>query len=166
MSFTRPFSDTKSCKGFTLSSKLERGFTLIELLIVIAILGVLASLVVTTFPAAQKRARDAQRQNDIKQYQTAVEKYANSHNGQYYNSSGTVNPSDSSVCTTLTGSGTLCSKDPKNTSPYTYKYNGTLTGYVIWAQLEYQTTPTFFVVCSTGQSGLTVNEPSSTTCTL
>lgn len=53
----------------------KKGFTLIELLVVIAILGGLGALLVPNFMEARLRARDAQRKNDIKQIQKALELY-------------------------------------------------------------------------------------------
>ena len=43
----------------------ESGFTIIELLIVIAIIGILATLVLTNFQGAQAKGRDTVRKNDI-----------------------------------------------------------------------------------------------------
>jgi len=144
-------------------------FTLLELLIVIAIIGILAGLFLTTYPAAQKRARDARRQSDIKQYQTAVEKYANSHNGNYYPSGGsTVDPSASVHCTALLNT-TNCPTDPKNSAPFVYQYNGTTSPspnqYVLWARLEAQSGYNF-VTCSNGKTGTTNITPSSSACPL
>lgn len=53
----------------------KKGFTLIELLIVIAIIGVLASLLMVNFVGVRQRARDAQRKSDIRQIQSALELY-------------------------------------------------------------------------------------------
>lgn len=53
----------------------RRGFTLIELLIVIAIIGVLATLLMVNFVGVRQRARDAQRKSDIRQIQSALELY-------------------------------------------------------------------------------------------
>lgn len=56
-------------------SKNKKGFTLIELLIVIAIIGVLSSLLMVNFIGVRQRARDAQRKTDLRQVQSALEMY-------------------------------------------------------------------------------------------
>src|SRR5689334_12449343 len=55
----------------------SRGFTLIELLIVIALIGILATWLISLINPSQqlKRGRDAQRKADIRQIQTALELY-------------------------------------------------------------------------------------------
>lgn len=55
--------------------KLRKAFTLIELLIVIAIIGILATLIFVNVNLARKKARDAKRLADLKNLQTAVEMY-------------------------------------------------------------------------------------------
>ena len=52
----------------------QRGFTLIELLIVIAVVGILASIVVAIIDVGeyQRQARDARRMNDVLSVQTAI----------------------------------------------------------------------------------------------
>ena len=57
----------------------KRGFTLIELLVVIAIIAILSTFAVIALGNAQKKARDAKRQADLKTLQTAIELYANDH---------------------------------------------------------------------------------------
>jgi len=60
-----------------LSKKLPRhtnaGFTLIEMLVVIAIIGLLSSVVVIGLSGARQKARDARRIADIRQIQNALE---------------------------------------------------------------------------------------------
>ncbi len=51
------------------------GFTLIELLIVIAIIGVLATILLVNFMGVRQRTRDAQRKADLRQIQSAIELY-------------------------------------------------------------------------------------------
>lgn len=53
----------------------QSGFTIVELLIVIVVIGILAALVITTFTGIQQKARDTERQTDIKALQGQVEAY-------------------------------------------------------------------------------------------
>ncbi len=53
----------------------QRGFTLIELLLVIAIIGILVSIVLANLNVARQKARDAQRVSDLGQIQLALEYY-------------------------------------------------------------------------------------------
>ncbi len=47
---------------------MRRGFTLIEILVVVAIIGVLASVLFLAFGGAKDKARDAQRKAEVSQY--------------------------------------------------------------------------------------------------
>jgi type II secretion system protein G len=60
----------------------QRGFTIVELLIVIVVIGILAGLVVTTFTGIQQKARNTERQTDIKAIHGQVEAYY-AQNGSY-----------------------------------------------------------------------------------
>ncbi|MFH1187171.1 MAG: prepilin-type N-terminal cleavage/methylation domain-containing protein [Candidatus Levyibacteriota bacterium] len=53
----------------------KEGFTLIELLIVVAIIGILATLLMSNFVGVRQRGRDAQRKSDMRQLQSALEMY-------------------------------------------------------------------------------------------
>lgn len=61
--------------SYVLNLKSRKGFTLIELLIVVAIIGVLATLLMANFVGVRQRARDAQRKSDLRQIQSALEIY-------------------------------------------------------------------------------------------
>lgn len=58
------------------------GFTLIELMVVVAILGVLATVGLSSFRLSQIKGRDARRKSDLAQVQRALEMYYND-NGAY-----------------------------------------------------------------------------------
>src|SRR6185436_8134483 len=60
----------------------QQGFTIVELLIVIVVIGILAALVITTFTGIQAKARDTERQTDIKALHGQVEAYY-AQNGKY-----------------------------------------------------------------------------------
>lgn len=54
-----------------------KGFTLVELLTVIAIIGILSTIVMTSLLTARKKGRDVKRIADIKQIQLGLEQYYN-----------------------------------------------------------------------------------------
>ena len=116
-------------------NKAKKGFTLIELLIVIAIIGLLATLAIVSLTTAQRKARDTKRIADIKQLQNAVELYY----------SETAAYPVIAVGNTWATFGTLIASyitnvpiDPDNTgtSVYTYAPNDDVTEYFIGAVLE------------------------------
>ncbi|OGM05196.1 hypothetical protein A2125_01690 [Candidatus Woesebacteria bacterium GWB1_43_5] len=55
------------------TANMRSGFTLVELLVVMAIIGVLVTLVGATFRNSQMRGRDAQRKSDLNQMLKALE---------------------------------------------------------------------------------------------
>lgn len=64
--------------------KKQRGFTIMELIVVIAVTGILASVVIANVGEGRKKARDAQRINDIEQIRLALRLYKE-ENGSYPN---------------------------------------------------------------------------------
>lgn len=60
----------------------QSGFTIVELLIVIVVIGILAALVITTFSGVQRRARNTERETDVKAIHGQVEAYY-AQNGFY-----------------------------------------------------------------------------------
>lgn len=143
-----------------LQKTIYRGFTLLELLIVIAVIGGLAAISVNAFPAAGRRARDATRRNDIKQFQTAMETY-NNRVGSYYVNTGTPDTTD---CGSANLKLAACPIDPK--SGWNYTLNSTATSYVINSRLEApnDTTKQYFVVCSDGRTGECADPGAITAC--
>lgn len=136
------------------------GFTLLELLIVIAILIVLAGVVIIRFSGAQGAARDTRRKSDIRQYQTALEKYANLNNGLYPNYNGGTNLVGLCAALGITGQ---CLDDPQGTTLYRYWSTGgsgaagsaTASTYLIYARLEKPISgqSQFWIICQNGNVG-------------
>ncbi len=62
--------------------KKHRGFTIIELLVVVAIIGILSSIVMVSLSSSKQKSRDAKRVSDIKTLQLALATYY-SDNLQY-----------------------------------------------------------------------------------
>jgi len=155
---------TVNSKQLTVNSL---AFTLIELLVVVSIIGILAALSMVSFSTAQKQARDTQRKSDLKQYQTALEAFANKQSSGLFPSRTTkVDPS--TLCSTL-GISNSCPQDPKTpTHDYSYISDGSgslntdATQYILWAYLEGSSN--YFTVCSTGKTGTSISAPSSLPC--
>lgn len=111
----------------------QEGFTLIELLIVIAIIGILTTLLMVNFIGIRQRARDAERKSDLRQIQAALELYRAD--------TGTYPSSPLPACgAALTNNGTnYMTKipcDPLNSGEFIYSYTSTGTTYDIFACLE------------------------------
>ncbi len=110
------------------------GFSLVELLVVVAILGVLASITSFTLVGHQKRARDAQRKNDLQQIKKALQSTKNDCKGAAYYPFTTASDLSNArnaydhLVTDLVTAKYLSSKfnDPKSTpallAPYSYQY--------------------------------------------
>jgi prepilin-type N-terminal cleavage/methylation domain-containing protein len=139
--------------------KNKNAFTLIELLIVMAILSALASIAIISFSGAQKTAKDTKRKSDLRQYQTAIEIFANKNNGVFPVRSSAV--SAFSLCGASNPLGSInCVDDADNTKHYMYQSNAAGTSYVLYATYDRPLIPgmNYFVICSNG----TVGDSSST----
>lgn len=118
--------------------KNKKGFTLIEMLIVITIIAVLASLILVGMGGARAKTRDSRRIADLHNVMNALELYY-SLNGAYpegdYNSAAGWE----TFSGILTGPDTGVSRipqDPLHDTTYYYRYEGSVTGYVLGAALE------------------------------
>ena len=158
-----------------LKNKQILGFTMIELLVVISIIGILASIALVSYTSVQKQARNTQRKSDLKQFQLALEQFANSNNG-FYNSRLDENGAwGSTVCSDI--GMTNCPEDPSNDDDSSYQYwyksdgtdwgNPTATEYIFWGKIEKSTT-TYLILCSNGQIGeaTTIDRAAFPTCPL
>lgn len=103
----------------------QSGFTIVELLIVIIVIGILATLVLVTFTGVQQKARNTQRQTDIK----AVASHLETYNAEksYYPMIGDVNDA-TWVAANLKGLDKESTKDPKGTV-YTFAGSSTSQRY-------------------------------------
>ncbi|MBI3396849.1 prepilin-type N-terminal cleavage/methylation domain-containing protein [Candidatus Woesebacteria bacterium] len=151
-----------------IKSKNNTGFTLIELLIVIAILGLLATITIISFTGAPARARDARRKGDLRQYQASLIAFAAKYKGFYPTH---VSPTDlTTMCSSTELNIANCPNDPKEGSyHYYYLSNGSTspdaTDFVVWAIFENPSSPiTYWVLCSNGINGTTTTSPDSSTC--
>lgn len=66
---------------------MRKGFTLIEVLVVIAIIGILSSVILVSLNSGRDKARDAVRFNDMKAIQNALQVYVLDH-GEYPDTEG------------------------------------------------------------------------------
>jgi prepilin-type N-terminal cleavage/methylation domain-containing protein len=115
----------------SLKSK-QQGFTIVELLIVIVVIGILAALVITTFTGIQQKARNTERETDIKALQGQIEAYY-AVNGKYPT---LANLNDAQFRTdNMKGLDAEALKDPKGTAQ-------TLVGAAAANSYSYVATPT------------------------
>lgn len=119
----------------------KKGFTLIEMLIVIAIIGILSSILLVGLGAFRGRGRDARRISDLRQVQNALELHFNSI-GRYPLSSEAS--SWDNLRTALVGANigiSTISSDPTAGRSYGYCSDDG-TEYVLGAILEDAGNPT------------------------
>lgn len=123
----------RMCNNKSMKNRVSKGFTLIELLIVIAIIGILSSLLMANFIGIRQRARDAQRKSDLQQIRSALELYR-ADVGSYPLSSQFSSPLSNPITTTTVYMQQVPA-DPLTGNPaYVYCSDGTT--YTIDACLE------------------------------
>ena len=131
----------------------KQGLTLIELLIVLAIVGLLISVLVVSFGGPKEQANDARRTADIQQVMKAMDLcYDDSDCGaganRYISTTGEAN-----AVTTI---GTYLPSvpiDPVDSSPYQYAWidnSGNTTKYCVYTKLEAPATDTWIAASHRG----------------
>jgi type II secretion system protein G len=107
---------------YVLTTHTRRGFTLIELLIVIAIIGIISSVVYASLKLSPQKARDTQRTTDIANLQLALRLYKD-ENGKYPSfEGGTVIGRGGPIDTMLAPYFSTIPRDPLQTSDGKYEY--------------------------------------------
>jgi len=116
---------------------MKKGFTLIELLIVIAIIGILASMVIVSMGNVTRKARDAERKGDLAQIGNLVEAY-NAENESFPVSATEVALDNTTVLDeAFANAGNVPVNGPNGADDdYTYQTNAGGTAYVLGATLE------------------------------
>lgn len=121
-----------------MKNKIIRGFTLLEMLVVIGIIAVLVGMGSVSYSTAQKKARDAKRQGDLKAAQQVMEQCYSVNSFQYPTISGTG--TITATCPAPNTNITFTLIDPLNTGTYVYTFTTSTTTYTITADLETSTT--------------------------
>lgn len=117
--------------GIPFTGKASSGFTLMELLVVVAVLGVLMTVVMVLLNPLHyfKLSRDAERKSDLQNIQTALELYYQDNNA--YPSVSCANPSSIGL------SPSYIKTVPSDPGSYTYQYTSVSgTDFVLAARME------------------------------
>lgn len=105
-----------------------KGFTLIELVVVIAIMGILATIGILAFAQVQKKSRDTKRVGDLRSLSQALQLYYADNNSSYPGSLASLAPKYIPAVPT-----------PPNTTlqaAYTYSMDAATNTYAICAITE------------------------------
>jgi prepilin-type N-terminal cleavage/methylation domain-containing protein len=105
--------------------KHSRGFTLIELMVVIAVIGLLSSIIVVILTSARTDSRDTKRVADLKEITTALQLYYDTYN-TYPSALSELVPTYIVIEPT----------DPVGQAPYYYDVLSGGAGYHLGANLE------------------------------
>lgn len=121
---------------------MKKSFTLLEMLVVIGIVAILVSMGFVSYSTAQKKARDAKRQSDLKTAQQIMEQCYSVNNFQYPSiGAGSTTGSIKATCPAPNDTITFTITDPLNNATYKYTYTTSSSAYSITAGLETNSTP-------------------------
>ena len=124
----------------------QRGFTIVELMVVVAIIGILSGIIITSLTGSKAKSRDARRVSDVNQIQLALEQYFD-RCGQYPTTLATTS---NNGCPVDPGTSqpinlgyyiSIIPTPPSNATAYDYANNSSVstygpTDYVLHTQLE------------------------------
>jgi len=113
----------------------KQGFTLVELLIVVAIIGILATVVLISLNDARTKARDVRRLADVRQIALALELYYNKV-GSYISASNCVIINESSLGDLTPDIMSVLPNDPGVAGDYYYGAASNSQDYVVRAVME------------------------------
>lgn len=119
---------------------MKKAFTLLEMLIVIGIIAILVTLGFASYSTAQKKARDAKRQSDLKTAQQIMEQCYAVNNFQYPTIAGTGTGNITATCPAPNTDITFNLVDPLSTGTYIYTVTSATSSYSITVDLETSTT--------------------------
>jgi type II secretion system protein G len=133
----------------------NKGFTLIELLLVMAIMGILITMISGSFMTSIRRGRDSRRKSDLSQVSKALELYYSDFGRYPLSAGGVINGCGSggtSACawgnifsaTSATGSVTYMVQlpdDPGSSRNYFYATDAGGTNYQLYASIEHNQDP-------------------------
>ena len=130
---------------------MEKGFTIIELLVVVAIIGLLASVVVLGLNDAQLKARDTQRLEQIQQISKALNIYYVNNNQFPIETTATTLTGSDDLSNALIAEGAILvvPADPRHPT-YTYTYQSDASGstYTLTFCLETDAIPGYVSGCT------------------
>jgi len=129
MKTTRERGFTRTSKFFGVSCQRQGGFTILELLVVLAVIGVLSSVIIVLTGNIRKDSRDARRMSDMREIHKALILYAD--NNRTFPIATTLTPitGTDAVSTILEASGVVSEIpiDPQHPT-YTYSYQSDASG--------------------------------------
>ncbi len=124
----------------------NKGFTLIELIIAIAIIAILSVAGLGSYRAAQKRARDAKRVQDMRVVQNSAEQYYLMSDGEY--------PIDTNKSSWIINGNRTIEQFPIDSQGNVYNYTPTAGGYCACAFVEeVKVSNSFDTNCNIGTTG-------------